>query len=126
MPQSTIVLYVGAVLYVAVGAAFALAPEPMAGFVDVALGGVTADNDVRAVYGGANVGLGVFLALAATRPAWQRPALVAMALALGGMATARLLSWGVAGLPGPLAYLLHASEVAGVAFAWLALRTIPD
>lgn len=116
------VLYVAAALYLGVGALFLVWPSATS-LVGLALASATADNDVRAVYGGANVGLGVFFLLAASRPAWTRPALWGMALALGGMAAARLLSWAVVGFPEPIGYALHASEVLGVLLAVAGLRS---
>jgi len=40
--------------------------------------------ELRAFYGGLELGLAAFFLLAATRRAWHRPALVAQVLALGG------------------------------------------
>ena len=77
---------------------------------------------MRAVYGGLELGLGVFFAAAVTRPAWHRPGLLLAALAFGGLAAGRLVAWLVVGLPEPLGLALHAAEVLGLGLALVALR----
>ena len=116
------VLWGSALAYGGVGAAFLLAPQTMGDVVGLTLAGATADNDVRAVYGGVGVGMALFLGTSAVRPAWHRPALFAVIATLAGMAGARFLSWGIAGLPEPIGYALHAAEVTGLAFGIVALR----
>lgn len=119
------VLALCALAYGGVGASFLLFPEPMTSLVDISLGSATADNDVRAVYGGVGLGLAAFFARSATRTDWQRPALWAALLTLGAMAFARFWSLGVVGLPGPLGFLLHGAELAGFAASVAALRRLP-
>jgi hypothetical protein len=106
------------------GVPFLLFPATMTGFVDVSLGSVTADNDVRAVYGGVATGLAVFLGLSLRRDDWLSPALWVIALTLGGLATGRFISWLVLGLPSPLGLGLHAAELAGLALALVTLRRL--
>ena len=120
-----IVLALSALPFAGVGAFFLLAPATAGGIVGLELTDVTADNDVRAVYGGLGLGLAAFLALAARREAWHRPALTAQVLTYGGLALARVLSWAVAGWPGPVAFLLHGGEIVGVCFGVFALRRLP-
>jgi hypothetical protein len=94
----------------------------MARLVDVSLGSATADNDLRAVYGGVSLGLAAFFGAALRRPAWREPALWVVALTLSCMALARFVSWAVAGPPAPLGYALHAAEFVGSLAALIALR----
>jgi len=49
-----------------------------------------ARTDVRATYGGLELGLGIFLILCTIRRDWTRPGLWALALATGGFATGRI------------------------------------
>lgn len=109
-------------VFAAAGVPFLVLPAPMTAFVGVSLETVTADNDVRAVYGGVATGLAVFLALALRRDDWLRPALLVILSTLGGLATGRFVSWAVMGLPEPLGLALHAGEVAGFLLAAFALR----
>jgi hypothetical protein len=87
--------------------------------VDVSLPSPTARAEIRAFYGGLEIGLGLFFAAAAARPAWHRPALVAQAASLGGAALARIFSMTIDPPGHPLIRLLTALEgtaaVAGVA-----------
>ena len=120
------VLLTSAAVYSAIGGAFLAAPAGMARLVGVELTSATADNDVRAVYGGVAIGLAVFLGLAAGRRDWWHPALWVVLLSTGGMAGARVLSWILVGMPESVAFALHAAEVAGVAAAALALSGLPN
>ncbi len=122
MGFARIVLFFSAVAYAAVGVPFLLAPEAMAALVDVSLASTTADNDVRAVYGGANLGFAAFLLLALRR-AWIEPALWLVMLSMGGLALARVFAWTLHGLPTPIGLALHAAEIVGAVAAWAALRT---
>jgi hypothetical protein len=97
----------------------------MASLVDVVVASATADNDVRAVYGGVASGLALFFWLAASRPEWFRPALAAQIFTMGGLAGARFISWAVAGPPEPIGYALHLGEFVGFAAGIVALRQNP-
>ena len=122
MTFARLVVGVSVVAYGGVGAFFLLAPELAAAQVDLGLGSATADNDVRAVYGGLQLGVAAFLCIALRREAWLSPALALLGVTMGGLALARLVSWAAVGLPSGLALALHAAEVAGVAAAALAWR----
>ena len=122
MTFAQVVLGVSIFAYGIPGVTFLVAPETMGAFVDVGLGSATADNDVRAVWGGLGTGLAVFLAVSVGRPEWHRPALWMVACTLGWMATARFLSMALVGAPAPLGFALHAGELVGFGFALAALR----
>jgi hypothetical protein len=87
----------------------------------------TARAEIRAFYGGLEIGLAVFFAAAAATPAWHRPALLAQTAALGGSALARLFS--ITGDPpvDPLIRLLAVLEGAAAigGAALLARETSP-
>lgn len=119
------VLFGSAVAFGGIGLAFLVAPGAMGARVGVSLAGATADNDVRAVYGGLQLGCAAFLALCATRPAWYAPGIAAQLLTFGGLAGARLLSWLAVGLPEPLGLALHGAEAAGLVLGGLAWRSLP-
>lgn len=82
----------------------------------------TADADVRAVYGGLQIGCAVFLLLAARMPAWHRPGLAAQIALYGGLAMARVPSYFLAGPPTPLGIALHAGEWVALGLGILAWR----
>lgn len=54
--------------------------------------------EMRAFYGGMEIGLGVFLAACAMVPAWREPGLWLVALANGGTVAARILGISMAGV----------------------------
>jgi hypothetical protein len=80
------------------------------------------------MYGGAELGMALFFALAARRPAWARPGLAALGLIVGGFGAVRLgsLALDTAQLPGAAARLLWAvgaMELAGaLVCAWALWR----
>lgn len=89
----------------------------------LALTTAAAVTEVRAFYGGLELGCGLFFALAVTRPAWHRPALVLQATSLGLTATARGLGIVVDGTRQGLVFgLLSAEAVAAALAVWLLWR----
>ena len=82
--------------------------------------------ELRAFYGGMELGLGAFLVMCAFRPSWQVAGLWLVLLANGGAGLARLLAIGMAGAPfaGYLAWAL-AWELGFAALAGLALYRSP-
>jgi hypothetical protein len=110
--------------FVAFGLALLVAPALLA-IVDLEPPTPTARSDVRAIYGGMELGIGVLLALCARRREWYRVGLVAQGLALGGAAAGRLVSLAADGAPRPVTLALAALEFAGAALAAVALRR-PD
>jgi hypothetical protein len=118
------VLVASAIAFAGIGAAFLVCPEAMAEHVGLSLARAIADNDVRAVYGGLQIGIGAFLATCAARPAWFRPGLVAQLFLFGGLALARVVSLFAAGFPGQLGAALHAAEIVAFVFGLVALRRL--
>src|SRR3954464_6845799 len=47
-------------------------------------------TELRAMYGGMELGFGVFFAIAVRRPDWRRPALTAIACAIGALGVTRV------------------------------------
>ncbi|HYE96439.1 MAG TPA: DUF4345 family protein [Rubricoccaceae bacterium] len=84
----------------------------------------TATTEIRAFYGGLELGLAAFFARAATRVEWFRPALLAQALALGGIVLGRVVGFVVDGSAAPLILAFAALEAAGAVLAALALRQL--
>lgn len=119
-----LVLYGSALAFAGIGALFLLDPAGMAARVGLQLAGAIADNDVRAVYGGLQLGCAAFLALCAARPAWHAPGLAAQLITFGGLFGARCVSIAAVGSPGPLGLALHAAEGLGLVFGLLAWRRL--
>jgi hypothetical protein len=127
------VLLVVALAFAAPGLGFLFAPTRFAAAVDVALLGPTGFSDARAVLGGLEVGLAVFLASCALSVAWQHAGLLAASCALGGMIAGRVGSLLHDGMPGAFGWLLVAIEIAlalavliALARLWLARDAGPQ
>jgi len=116
-----LVLRASAVVFAGIGASFVVAPSSMGSLVGVSLSGVTADNDVRAVYGGLQVGCGAVLWASSLRSEWLRPGLFAQVILFSGLAMGRIVSSGVVGTPGALGLILFAAELVALGAGLTAL-----
>jgi hypothetical protein len=85
-----LLLVAGAFVSGVFGLLYTVRPEWLAGVVDIALPTASARADFRAIYGGAELGMALFFAVAARRPAWVRPGLAALGLIVGGFGAVRL------------------------------------
>jgi hypothetical protein len=107
------------------GAGFAafgmwLVIDPVGGLAAV---GISAANpagviELRALYGGLELGLGLFLLKCAARPGWRRPGLWAVMLGNGGIGVVRLAAIALTGVFAPffayaLAWELGFASLAG-------------
>lgn len=110
-----------AAVFFAFGVAFLLIPGKLAGYVDLEAKSRLALIELRAFYGGLELGFAVFLGIAALRKSWHVPALVCALLTLVGVAGARVYGISVEGSPGAFVYLLLATELAGVIAATFGL-----
>jgi hypothetical protein len=90
MKLSTVGLLTAASGFTGFGIACLIRPKSMLARVDVRARSARGRTELRAMYGGMEVGLGAFFAAAAFRPEWSRPALWAQMLGLGGLAASRL------------------------------------
>lgn len=118
-------LGLGALGFTGFGLAFVLAPG-LLGLVELVPATPGARSDVRAVYGGIELGLGAFLAACARRPPWHRAGLTAQALTLGGAVLGRVASLAVDGPPPSLVLGFGALELCGAVLAVVALRALGD
>ena len=80
--------------------------------------------EVRAVYGGVFLGVGVFFALCACRESWFRPGLVAQICVMGGVVAVRSVSLALDGAPSVLLVMLFALETAVLVLGVVALRSL--
>ena len=97
MTRERTILGLGAMVFIAIGAMFLIAPAYWAEVVDIAVPSPLARTDLRATYGGFDLFFGFFLGLCTLRTDWLRPGLVALGLALAGFATGRLVGFIVEG-----------------------------
>jgi hypothetical protein len=116
-----LVLVLTGLVWLAIGLWAMADPVALADSVDFELRSDLARLEVRAMYGGFSIALGVIHLLATTRAAWLLPALAASGISMVGLVSGRLLSVAVDGFPGPFAMVLIGSESVGIALIGLAL-----
>jgi len=92
------IVLLNALVFVGLGVAFLLAPTQLAAIIDLDAITALARNDIRAVYGGIELGIGLFL-LGTLRSGDVRLALRALILLFGSMILARLISIAIDGVP---------------------------
>ena len=103
------------------GIASLIVPRFVVSKVDIEPVSPTGSAEVRAMYGGLELGLAAFFAYASTQPELVRPALLAQAIALGGVAAGRAVGL-IADRPRKMLYAFGALEagtaiVSAVCFA---------
>lgn len=125
MKLARFALFASALAFGGTGLAFLLRPEAMTAVIGIELGGTVAVADVRAVYGGLELGVATFLVWAARRPATWRPALVGLVSLFGGLVLGRLASLALDGWPESPGLLLAGFELAGLVLAGAALARVP-
>jgi hypothetical protein len=118
------VLLVNAAIFVAFGVAFLLAPVKIGSWIDLTPSANTGRTELRAFYGGLELGWGAFFALAALRKQWHVPALVAALLGYVGLAAARIYGISVEGGASMVTVLTLLAEVAAASVsAWALVKT---
>ena len=80
--------------------------------------------EIRAMYGGFEIGIGAFLVLALRRPQWYRPALLFQTLSLAGLGLARLVAALLAAAPHPMLFAFCALELIGALVGAIAYRRV--
>ena len=96
----TIGILVNAVFFFLMGASALVRPRSVVSFVNLEPDTADARNEVRAVYGGFGIAIAVLLASAPSYPRFRDGVLIAVAVALLGMALGRLISFAIE-RPGP-------------------------
>ena len=112
-----------ALAFAVFGALFLVSPTTLVR-IGVLLTLPNAVTEIRAFYGGMELGLAAFFVLALQRPAWIVPALVLQALALGATAVARLVGIVLEGGTTEIMLVLAAAEAAGCVLAIVALSRL--
>ncbi len=79
-----------------------------------------ARTELRAMYGGMELGFGVFFAIALRKPEWRTPALTAILLGIGALGVTRIVS-AIDEDAEPISYLMAAPEIAAATMAAVAL-----
>ena len=120
MSFAKIVLWLAAGNWLVAGTFALVLPVANASIIQLELGGIISSSDLRAVYGGLRIGIGCFLAWAAST-GHLRPGLVAAAALFGGNVLGRLVSLLADGVPEAPGLLLLGLELLGVVLVGTAL-----
>lgn len=121
MKLALIVTAISALVFVGLGVAFLFSPASLSTLIDVSASSPTAMTDLRATYGGCQLGIGIFLGLCLLRRNWLEAALMLQAITLAGFATGRVLGIASDGPQQIVTYIAFTTEVAGVAIALISL-----
>ena len=118
-------LYFMAVMGLFFGLWYLIAPTGMTDPTGFGPLGPNALTDVRATYGGFQIGLGLFTLWAAADPARVRMGLLLQALTIGAIGSCRLVGFAIDG--GPNGFLISAivTEISFTALTLFALRRLP-
>ena len=119
-----IVLGVTGVVFVTLGLVFFSSPPFLASLLGIEFGTVDAMNDIRAIYGGLEIGVGFFILYCARQPQLVPLGLVASTLAFGCMVLARFGSFFLDGAPTSPLMTAWAIEGIGLVLCVLALRRV--
>jgi hypothetical protein len=118
------VLLVNAAVFIAFGVAFLIAPVKVGGWLDLTPSVNTGRTELRAFYGGLELGWGAFFTVAALRKNWHVPALVAALFGYVGLVGARIYGISAEASASMVTVLALLSEVAGATVtAWALVKT---
>lgn len=92
-------------------AAVLFAPEALEQIAGLAASSPTGTTEIRAMYGGLEVGVGVMCLIAIFRPDLVRAALFALACLTGGLVVGRALGWAIDGSGTPYTVSVLSFEV---------------
>lgn len=116
---SRITLWLGGIGFLAFGLAFLYAPLATMAAAGVAVEGGTAATELRAFYGGLEIGLGLLLIAADVRPDARRYGLLLCLVSYGSIGLARLFGILIVGSATPFLWAALATEAALAALsAW--------
>ena len=101
--------------FIAMGAYALAVPSNVLSIFGVTVASIDGRNEVRAVYGGFGIAIGLLLLVAGGAPALQPGVFAAVAVALVGMAGGRIVAALLDGSPGFYPWLFCAIEIAGAA-----------
>jgi len=119
-----IVLFLYGLMFLGFGVAFLLSPLKMAGATAIDLLSPAAVTEMRAFYGGLEIGLGAYLLVGMFQRKWASAALQALIAISGGIACGRLFGILVDGTAGAHMLLYLSVEALGVALGIFALGRV--
>jgi hypothetical protein len=124
MSLASVVLWLCAGSFAGFGLLFLALPAKMAGSVELVANTGTARTEVRAMYGGLELGIAAFLVWCALDPELLAVGLVAAGLLLAGIGAGRLLGAVIARVANRLTVTLMVLELGAAAAAFWALSAL--
>lgn len=124
MSWPRLVCLLSALPFAGIGMAFIAFPVEMGRLVGLDVTNVTADNDLRGVYGGLSLGCAALLAWCGLREERVFVGVHAQVFTFGGLVVGRAVSLVIAGPPGRLGFALHGAEIVGLICGLSALRQV--
>lgn len=118
-----LLLWISAVAFAGYGLLCAFLPEVAAGYAGLGLTNADARIEMGAMYGGLQIGIGLFCILAALNEHYRMSGLIVLALLVGGLATMRSYGLAMASDPvtiyttGALSYELLTTVIALICIA---------
>lgn len=120
------VLMLGALVFAGIGLGCVLFPAELLSAVDVTLHSAVARTEIRAFYGGLELGVAVFLGICAVRGDWVPLGLTALACLMSGMGGVRMIASLAAAREAWTQLPLALAELSGAALAVWSLRRVRD
>ncbi|MEL6868962.1 MAG: DUF4345 domain-containing protein [Pseudomonadota bacterium] len=125
MTFAKIVLWLFGLITLAFGAYSLVAPEQLAQLTQYDLRSSGAITEIRAFYGGLELGLAAFWIAGALKPSLLRAALVSMILVWSAVAASRVFGLIIDDSLTSTMIIVLVSEVLGAALAFIALQRLP-
>lgn len=116
------VLWTSSILFILFGLQFLFAPVQMAFFLGMDISDGVAATEIRAFYGGTQLGIGLFLGLCGRWESWRPAGTALLALTLTGMAIGRAAGLALEAHMNTTDVLLLGAEVLGILAAAAAWR----
>ncbi len=124
MRTARLVLLVFGLMFLGFGLAFAAAPWSMANLVGLQAASPQAVTELRAFYGGLEIGLGAFMIASAATRRWMRAGLQFLLVVCGGIAAGRVFGLAIDNSGSALMWVALATELTGVVLAVVALNSL--
>lgn len=120
MDSGKLAIVITAAAFTGFGTALMMKPEELLKTIGIRANQKVGRTELRAMYGGMELGLGAFFTMAALKEQWRRPALMAILCGIGGLGATRIAT-AIAQGDGPLTYAMGAPEVAATTLAAISL-----
>ena len=120
MDSGKLAIFITAAAFTGFGTALLAKPDKILGTIGIKARKPAGRTELRAMYGGMELGLGGFFTVAALKEEYRRPALLAILCGIGGLGATRIAT-AIAHRDPPLTYLMGAPEITAATLAAISL-----